>query len=390
MSGTRWLPWEYGVRNLGRSPGRLLLGIGGSTLVVLLVIAAAAFVRGMGTSLSSSQGDRNVILMGAGSQESVERSEIGAGMGGIAAASIPGIKERLGVPYVSPEIHIATMVRLAADTEEQHYVTFRGIEPAAFLVHANVRIVEGRAPGVGEVIVGKLAAVRMGVDDAALAVGNSIWLDDNEWTISGRFEAPGSVMEAEVWCRISDLRVATTHDALSCVVLTLDETGDVADAELFAQTRLDLELVAMPESDYYGKVKAFYGPVRAMVWITAILVAAGAFFGGLNTLYAAFSARIREIGTLQAIGFSRGAILASLTQEALLTAAAGSLVAAALALLLLDGVAVRISMGAFGLRVDGLVMAVGLATGLVLGVAGALPPAWRCLRQPVAKALKAG
>ncbi|MHC4924490.1 MAG: ABC transporter permease, partial [Planctomycetota bacterium] len=132
----------------------------------------------------------------------------------------------------------------------------------------------------------------------------------------------------------------------------------------------------------------FYAPVRTMVWITALLVAMGAFFGGLNTLYAAFAARIRELASLQVLGFSRGAILWSLVQESALLAAAGSLVAGIVALLLLDGLAVRISMGAFGLDVNGTVMALGMGSGALLGLCGALPAAWRCLRMPVATALK--
>ena len=394
----RTLPWEYGIRNLARSPGRLLLGIGGATLVVLLVIAAAAFVRGMGASLQGSADTRNVILLGAGSMDSAERSEVKSGAAGVAAANIPGIKRRLGVSYVSPEIHMATMVGLQPDTrtgtgagtaaEEPRFVNLRGVRPEAFLVHGSVRIVEGRPPGVGELLVGRLAAARMGVPDARLRVGRSLWFDDQEWVISGRFEAPGTVMEAEIWTRLGDLQVAANHENLSCVVLTLDAGGDFADADLFTKQRLDLELVALREVDYYSKVWAFYGPVRAMVWITALLVAIGAFFGGLNTLYASFAARVRELGTLQALGYPRGAVLLSLVQESLLTSVAGALLASVAGLVFLDGLAVKISMGAFGLTVDATAIALGLGAGLLLGLAGAIPPAWRCLRLPVAQSLK--
>lgn len=383
----RLLPFEYGVRNLGRSPARLALATAGSALVVLLVLAAAAFVRGMGQSLSGAASGRNVILLGAGSEESVERSEIRQAAAGIAAAGIPGIRERLGVPYVSPEIHLATLVRLAADAPESHFANLRAVEPAAFLVHPQVRITEGRAPGPDEMIVGRLAAARMGVPDDALAVGRKLWMDRRAWTIVGRFEAPRTVMDAEIWCPLQDLLVATKRETISAVVLTLD-TADVADVELFAKLRTDLELAVLREDAYYAKVEAFYGPVRAMVWVTAALVAAGAFFGGLNTTFAAFASRIRELATLQALGFSRGAILVSLVQESLLTTAAGALAAAGAALVLLDGLTIRISMGAFGLVVDLPVMALGLGAGLVLGVVGALPPAWRCLKMPVAAALK--
>ena len=126
-----------------------------------------------------------------------------------------------------------------------------------------------------------------------------------------------------------------------------------------------------------------------MVWVTAALMATGGLFGGLNTMYAAFASRVRELGALQAIGFSRLAVVVSLVQESVLATAAGALAAAAAALLLLDGLAVRFSMGAFGLVVDTPVLAAGLAAGVFLGVIGALPPAWRALKMPITEALKA-
>ena len=147
--------------------------------------------------------------------------------------------------------------------------------------------------------------------------------------------------------------------------------------------------MALRETAYYSNLRAFFRPIQAMVWVTAILIATGGLFGGLNTMYAAFASRVREMGSLQAIGFSRGAIVVSLMQESLLATAAGALVAAGLAVLLLDGLTVRFSMGVFGLVIDSTVLLAGLAAGVVLGVAGALPPAWRCLRLPVSDALKA-
>jgi len=252
-----------------------------------------------------------------------------------------------------------------------------------------VRITEGRSPGPGEAMVGSLAAPRMGIPEADLAVGRTFRLADREWTISGRFEAPGTVMDAEIWVGLQEILVATRRETISCIVLTLEDGADFTDAELFAKQRLDLELTALREGAYYDQMLAFYRPVRMMVWATALLVAAGAFFGGLNTMYASFAARVRELASLQVLGFTRGALLLGLLQESLLTAAAGSLLAAGTALCLLDGVAVRISMGAFGLSVDGPAMATGLAAGLALGVLGALPPALRCLKPELAEGLKA-
>jgi ABC-type antimicrobial peptide transport system permease subunit len=172
-------------------------------------------------------------------------------------------------------------------------------------------------------------------------------------------------------------------------VLTLGPGAELADVELFATLRSDLELTAMRESDYYATILAFFRPVRAMVWATALLVAVGGLVGGLNTMYAAFASRVRELGALQAMGFTRAAVIVSLVQESVLATTAGALAAAAAGVLLLDGVAVRFSMGAFGLVVDGPVLATGLIAGAALGVVGALPPAWRSLRMPITEALKA-
>lgn len=385
----RLLPWEYAVRNLGRHPLRLALSVGGSALVVLLVLAAAAFVRGMEKSLSVVGNSKNVILLGAGSEESLERSEINPGVGSIVAADVDGIKQQLGVYFVSPEVHMATLVKESHMADTTLLTLIRGVTPAAYLVHSQVRIIEGRAPGLGEILVGKLASVKMGLPDERLAVGKTLWFDGRTWTISGRFEAPGTVMEAELWVPLKDLQLAAKRDNLSCVVLTLDKDADLADVETFTKRRLDLELTAMWESDYYGKILKFFKPVQSIVWITALLIALGGLFGGLNTMYAAFAARVRELGTLQALGYSRTAVIVSLTQESMLASAGGALIAAFFALAVLDGLAIRFSLGAFGLVMDGAVLAAGLSAGLALGLIGALPPAWRCLRMPVAESLKA-
>ena len=383
----RLLPWDYGVRNLGRAPVRLALSLFGSALVVLLVLAASAFVRGMERSLTISGSAGNVILLGAGSEESVERSEVSPATGSMVAAGVSGIKQRQGVSYVSPEVHHATLLKEERENEQTLLALLRGITPAAFLVHPQIRITSGRAPEGQELLVGRLAAAKLGVPEERLAIGRTFWLDHRPWTICGRFEAPGTVMEAEIWCPLRSLQLATKRDSLSCVVVTLDE-AEFADVEIFCKRRLDLELVALRESEYYAKVLAFYRPVRVLVWITAFLIALGGLFGGLNTLYAAFAERVRELGTLQALGFSRTALVLSLMQESALTSAAGALVAAGLGLLVFDGLAVRFSMGAFGLVLDAPVMALGLGAGLALGILGVLPPAWRCLRIPIQEALK--
>lgn len=385
------LPFEYAVRNLGRSPARLAMSLLGSTLVVMLVMAATAFIRGMEHSLARSGSPGNVLLLGAGSEESIERSEIAASVPGQAAASIRGIQTRMGVPFVSPEVHMALGVAERAEVQPIGQAVFRGVTPAAFLVHPQVRLVAGRTfdPGEDEVIVGALASTRLGLADESLSVGRTIWVDGQARKIVGRFEAPHTVMNAEIWCGLANLQILTRRDSLSCVVLSMGE-GEFADAEAFAATRLDLELIAIRQTEYYRKLTEFYGPVRKMVWVTALLIALGGIFGGLNTMYAAFAARVREVGMLQSLGFGRGAVVVSFVQESVLTALIGALIGAALSIWLLDDVAVRFSMGAFGLNLDGPTMAIGLVAGLVLGLVGSLPPTMRCLYMPITDSLKSG
>jgi len=254
-----------------------------------------------------------------------------------------------------------------------------------------VRIVEGKPPRPGEyeLMVGRLVATRLGVDEAQLAVGRQLWFDNRAWTITGRFAAPRTVMDAEIWVPLTDLQIATRRDTLSCVVLQLDE-ATLEDVSVWCAQRLDLELVAARESDYYAGLLKFYGPVRAMVWVTAALIALGGMLGGLNTMYAAFAARVRELGALQTLGFPRRALVISFLQESLLATAAGGIVAASLALLFLDGLAVRFSMGAFALALDAPVLLGGLAAGLGLALFGVIPPLWRCLRLPIVEALRIG
>ncbi|MDX2176298.1 MAG: ABC transporter permease [Candidatus Sumerlaeia bacterium] len=384
----RLLPFDYAVRNLGRSPRRLLGIVAGNVLVVLLIVAAAAFVDGMRGSLAQRDDSRNVILLGAGSEESIERSEISAAVPGILEASVPGIRTVQGEAFVSPEIVSALLLSSSPDREEELRAIVRGITPGAFLVHQRVEIVEGRAPrpGSGEVLAGSLAAEKMGLP--SLPIGVKLWFDGEEWTVVGIMAARGSVMDAELWVPLPDLMLAMKRDSLSCVVVTL-ETAEFADLDAFTKMRLDLELAAIRESEYYAAVLRFYRPVQAMVWITAILVAASGVLGGISTLYAAFASRVRELGMLQALGYPRRAIAISLVQEALLAAALAIIVALLLARLFLDGLAVSYSMGVFELAVGPRVVFAGAATGLALGIIGALPPAWRCLRLPIPESLKA-
>ncbi len=388
------LPFEYAYRNLWRGKARLAATVAGAALVVLLALAAGGFLRGMNQSLSDPSGlTMNVILLGAGSEESIERSQISMKAAGVAAASIRGIREEGGRPLVSPEIHAALPVKLDENDDEPRQAVIRGVEPVALLVHPEVEIVEGRFPTAGrfEVMAGELAATRMGTPDEKLAVGEELLIDGQAWRIVGRFTAPATVMDAELWIPLTDIQTTTRRESsVSCVILTLDQSrgGNFDDVDLFAKSRLDLELTAITQNDYYRSIAAFYRPIRIMVIGTAVMIAMGGLLGGLNTMYAAFAARVREVGMLRTLGFGRRAVLLSLTQESLLASLAGGLIAVAIGLIVLDGVAVRFSMGAFAIAIDAPVVLSGLIVAIAVGLIGVLPPAVRCLRLGIAESLK--
>lgn len=387
----RPLPWEYGVRNLLRRPGRSLLTLAGLALVVLLILVVVGFVRGLEASLAVS-GDRRVVLVHAmGASENVENSSIRAATTGILAASLPGIERRSGaggpILCASPELFLGTQVDLA-DSAEGTLGLVRGVTPTAPLVRRSVQIVEGRWPGPGEVLVGRLAATKLGRGDDALSVGQTITLEGRPWRISGRFASAGSALEAELWCPLEDLQQALKRQDLSTVALLLAPGASFDDVDEFCKTRLDLELQATPETAYYEALQRHYAPVRALAWLIVVLVSGAGAFAGLNTMYGAVAGRVRELATLQSLGYARRAIALALVQEGALLAAAGSLLACTTALAAVNGVAVRFTMGAFALRVDGVALLLGCGTGLLLGIAGSIPPALKALRLPVAEGLK--
>ena len=379
------LPFAYAVRNLFRDPARLLQTVGGAALVVFLLMTAAALNQGMNEVLSASGSPKNVILMGKGSEESIERSEVHLEAESIAATAIRGLQESLGQPAVSGEI--TYQAPLVTDSGHKEQGLLRGVTEKALLVHPKVRLEEGRFPGPGEVMVGILAHRKLGVIPEEVGLGKSVFFEDAEMTISGIFSAPGTVLESEVWFDRNDLAILTQRDSLSAVLVRLDG-AEFEDVEVFTLQRNDLELAAVREDHYYEKLGAFYGPIRTMTWLTAVMVAAGAFFGGLNTLYAAFASRICELATLQSIGFRRRSIFLSLVQESLLATLTGTLLALVLALLVVDGMSVPFSIGTFRLTLTPTVILVGLSVGVALGTVGILPPAWRTLSPALPKALR--
>ena len=389
----KFLPLHYAARNIGRSPLRLALTAGGGAIVVFLVVSAVASVRALDRGIRASGTVGNVMLLGAGSEESVERSEISASTPGVLAASIRGMKSLGGAAFISPELHVPLPLRRAdqpAPTgNARDLVMVRGVEPSAFMVHPQARLAVGRLPEIGraEALVGRSLAARLDVSDKNFSSAPEILIDDIPFTVTGIIDAPGVAIDGEAWVPISDLLVLTKRQTISVAVISLD-SADIGDIEMFAAQRPDLELAAIDEPAYYAGLAKFFRPVQILIAVSALIVALGAMLGGLNALDAAFASRSREIAMLQVLGYSRAAVVANLIQESIITVATGAIPALMIAVFLLDGLGVRFSMGIFSLRVDAACVASGLAAGLLLGLIGSLPPTLRCLRSDIPSALK--
>jgi putative ABC transport system permease protein len=384
----RLLPWEYAIRNLFRRPLRTALTFAGLSTVILLIFVVVGFIRGLEKSLAVSGDPQVAILFSLGMGENLEYSSIDRGSSDVIAASVEGIQERYGQKYVSPELYLGTDVTVAG-LDQPRMGLVRGVTPAVLLVRRQVEIAEGQWPKAGEIIIGRLAATKLGAKADEVAIGKTIRFEGRDWKISGTFTAGGAAFESEIWCRLDELQQAMKRQDLSLVAITLAPGADFANVELFCMERLDLELQAIQETEYYATLQKDYGPVRMLAWLVVLLVSGAGVFAGLNTMYGSVVGRIRELATLQTVGFARRAMLLSLIQEGVILSAAASLAATVVALVFVNQASVRFTMGAFSLRIDDIAVLIGCGVGLLLGVLGAIPPAIRALRMPVVDGLRA-
>lgn len=383
----RLLPWEYAIRNLFRRPLRTCLTLGGLTTVIVLVFVVVGFIRGLGQSLAISGNPQTALIFSLGMGENLEYSSIPMRTSDLIPASVEGIRKHFGQKHVSPELYLGTQVNVGQREASMGLV--RGVTRSALLVRGQVEIEKGDWPATGEVIMGRLAAAKLGANQVETSIGQFISFEGRKWKISGVFSAGGSAFESEAWCRLDELQQAMKRQDLSIVAVTLAPDGDFANLDLFCKERLDLELQTMQETQYYDSLQKDYGPVRWLAWLVVSLVSAAGIFAALNTMYGSVVGRITELSTLQTIGFVRRAVIVSLLQEGLLLAATASLLAAWIALVFVNGAAVRFTMGAFVLRIDNMAVLIGCGVGLSLGFLGTIPPAIRALRMPIVDGLKA-
>lgn len=375
------LPLSYALRNLGRRGVRTALTLLGLALITVLVILSDGFARGLTRTAADTASPDVVVLVSAEQEHDLVRSFLLEGNARAAAASLPGVKEVAGRRAVSLELHVATR-------KGDQIGTLRGVEPEAYLVHDRVTLIEGVEPfGEREVLAGRLAESRIGLPDGALAVGRTVELEGVPWKVVGRFAAPGTVLEAEVWGRLQDVMVATRRTDVSCVTARLADPAKMAEVDLWAiRNGLEWGLGAVRETTLYASLSQALKPMTLLARLMALLVLAGGVLALTNTMFASVLARTREMGTLRAVGYGPLAVAVSLLEESLLLAGLGGLLGYLVAGLFGE-VALKFPMGAFYLDLSAPVRLTGLGAALVAGLLGGLVPALRAVRMPLVDAL---
>ncbi len=386
------IPLKYNVRNLLVRKVSTAMTVFVICLVVTVFLFVLALWQGVTRTLSVNASTRNVLTMRVGSQAEMQSVVTRDSYEMIRA--LPGIERSpSGEPYVSPEL--LTLINIPRLDGQSANVQVRGIAPIGLEMRPGVKIVGGRmfTLGTNEAIVSKNLATRF----AKMGIGDEIKRGSFRWTIVGHFDASGSAYESEIWVDVKDLQAQTKRQIFSCIFV---RTTDPEAAGRYIETvkgdqRLKLE--GKTEKKYYEEQMVTGAPIKILAILVGIFTAVGASFGAMNTMYAQVSARIREIGTLRAIGFSRRSVLASFVLEALLLCLVGGVLGTALAFVLFNLVLTRptgtmnfrtFSEVLFNFRLTPPLVIGGIAFSLAMGLFGGFFPAWRAARLKITNALR--
>jgi putative ABC transport system permease protein len=379
----RSLPQRIGTSSV------VVIGIAGVVAVLISVLAmSTGFIR----TLQKTGPDNRAIVVRTGS--SAELVSVLMNDAALAVADSPGIKKGSdGRPLASPETLL--IMNLSKKDGEDASAPFRGLTPDGFAVHPEIKITNGRVfqAGVTEMIVGKSAQrLYKGLD-----VGSQINLRGATWTVVGSFDGGGSGHDSELIADKQTLNSAYQRgNGGQSVWVVLDPQGGFQIFKDSITTNPQLQVDVSTEKDFGTRQSARISSILKIVaYVVGGIMAIGAIFGALNTMYSAVSARSREIATLRAIGFGPVPVIVSVFVEALLLALIGGAGGALMAWLLFNGHSVDTLGGGFGgqlifdLAVTPGLVALGIIWAGVIGVIGGLFPAIRAARLPVATALRA-
>jgi putative ABC transport system permease protein len=341
-------------------------------------------------ALAATGSPDNAIVVQRGANAEMTSGFLRAGADIIAADSRVA-RDAQGRPLASPEVAVIATLPKKPDGLLTN-VQIRGVSPAAFAVRANVRIIEGRMlqQGTTEVIVGRHLAQRF----IGVSVGSTLHIKQRDWPIVGVFEADGNSFESEAWGSLDTMAsVFNRQNGYQSMTVRLADPGQLAAwaKEVQNNPRLPVDLKA--ERKFYDDQA---GPVAAALMgltiFVSVIMAIGAVFGAMNTMYAVVSQRTREIGTLRALGFARSSILLSFVVESTLIALLAGVVGVVLALPA-NGLTsatgnVTFSEIAFAFQVTPVAIAGGIAFAAFMGLVGGLLPALRAARMPILAALR--
>jgi putative ABC transport system permease protein len=272
-------------------------------------------------------------------------------------------------------------------------VSLRGVEPAGIAMRTEMKLVEGRMfkQGLREVIAGRQAAQQF----AGVRVGSVLHFRGSDWTVVGLFETAGDAHESELWTDADTARSAFGRTGSSSLLAQLESPaalGKLKDA-VTADPRFQLDVTS--ERDYFSAQSGgFSRNIGILTSVVATIMAFGALFGALNTMYSAVATRRVEIATLRAIGFSGAPVVASVITEAIALALTGGVIGAAISYVLFNGMTVstlgqNFTQIAFSFAVTPDLIVRGLSWSVAIGLIGGLFPAVRAARLPITVALRA-
>jgi putative ABC transport system permease protein len=380
------------LRNLPQRVGTSAVAVFGVACVVGVLMGVMSMASGFQRTMTSAGSPDIALVMRSGAT-----SEMSSGMNyeqTQLVANLPGVARSAdGQPISSAELYVIVDL-LKRTTMTTANVPLRGVEAAAFAVRDNIKIIEGRnfEPGKNELIVGRGAHHQF----TNLDVGSTLRLGATEWTVVGIFSADGGIAESELWCDVRILQSAYRRgNSFQSVRVKLDSVAamDEFKTELAANPQLDLD--AQFELDYLSAqaepVSMF---IKAVGYPVAMLMALGAIFGAINTMYASVSTRTREIATLRALGFGAVPVAFSTLFESLVLALLGGLLGSIIVYLVFNGYSVStlnfssFSQVVFDFAVTGDLLVQGIIAAAIIGVVGGFFPAVRAARLPVATALR--
>ena len=381
--------------NLQTLPQRLgassviVIGIAGVVGVLVSVLAMGVGFRH--TLADSGRADRAIILRGGSDAElnsNLTREEIDI------ISNAPGIaKDAQGKALLSNElVTVANVPKM--DTGTDANVTLRGVGAKLLEVRPELKIVSGRMfqPAVRELIAGLGATKQF----RGLAVGSTLHLRNADWTVTGIFTSNGDVHESELLADVDTVGSAIERNGYSSAIGLLDNAAAFGGFKDALTTDPRLKVDVQRETDYYAEQsKGLAKTINVVGNTVAIIMAIGAMFGALNSMYSAVAARSLEIATLRAIGFGGLPIVLSVMIEALALSLLGGIIGASLAWLFFNGHTVSTLGGAFAqvvfqLTVTRALIVTGIIWACLIGLLGGFFPALRAARLPVVEALRAG